>query len=98
MAASFALILLSLPLAAFQSANLDNLYQSNQWFDFRDAVLQTRAPAFYRGELAMAFHDWAQAEKELSAAMKATGNPAQYLEAAMGLQEIYSLTGRYKDA
>ncbi len=63
MRALAALVLFSALLPAFQPSTLDNLYQSNLWFDFRDAMLQSQAPAFYRGQLALAFHDWPQAEK-----------------------------------
>jgi len=91
---------------ADRTADLDNLYQSSQWFAFRDAVLQGPAPGFYRGELALAFHDWAQAEKELSAVMKSGASSggrsetdfAQAFEAGLGLLKIDMLSGRYRDA
>lgn len=86
------------PAAAQVSTGLDNLYQSNRWFEFRDAVLHApEASPFYRGELALAFHDWPQAEKELQAAMRPGGDPMESFEAGMGLLRIYEITGRRKD-
>jgi len=83
--------------AADRAAELDNLYQSNQWFQFRDAMLRGPASAFHRGELALAFRDWPQAEKEFSAAMKPGADPLQAFEAGWGLLQIYDLSGRRKD-
>jgi hypothetical protein len=91
------ILLFQLPAAA-ATEDLDGLYQSNRWFDFRDAMLRQTAPAFYRGELALAFHDWEQAEKELLAVLKSSDDPVQAFEAGLGLQEIYELSGRLKDA
>ena len=72
--------------AAQVSTDLDNLYQSNRWFEFRDAMLRApQAAPFYRGELALGFNDWPQAEKDLQTAMKSSADPGQAFEAGMGL-------------
>ncbi len=81
-----------------RAGELDNLYQSNRWFEFRDAMLHDPPPTpFYRGQLALAFHDWPQAEKDLLAAMKPGADPMQAFEAGMGLLRIYEFSGRRKD-
>ena len=77
---------------------LDNLYQTDRWFEFRDAVLSAPAPAFYRGAVAFAFHDWDQAEKDLRPVFEspASGDDGmtQALEAGLWLLEIYERSGR----
>lgn len=81
-----------------QPASLDALYQSNQWFEFRDAMVSQPAPShFYRGILAYAFHDWSEAEKQLQAATKEK-DAIQAFEAALRLEQIYQLSGRRKEA
>ena len=84
--------------SAAQVTNLDNLYQSNRWFEFRDAMLRApQAPPFYRGELALGFNDWPQAEKDLQTAVKSSADPMQAFEAGIGLLRMYDITGRRKD-
>jgi len=91
-------VALAWPAAAQVSKNLDNLYQSNGWFEFRDAMLRApEAAPFYRGELALGFHDWPQAEKDLRTAMQSSADPMQVVEAGIGLLRIYDLAGRRKD-
>ena len=87
---------------------LDSLYETNQWFQLRDAVRNDKtAPAFYRGVVDLAFHDWEQAEKNLrTAANSAPGtatveNMDSASESALAMEalsDLYFLTGRYKDA
>lgn len=82
-----------------QSADLDNLYQSNRCFEFRDALSSQASPsALYRGELALAFHDWHEAEKQFTALMKSTSDPGQAFEAELALQKIYAFSGRFRTA
>jgi len=88
--------------------SLDSLYEANQWFQLRDAVHNDKtAPAFYRGIVELAFHDWEQAERDLRTAADST--PAtvtidtvdQASEAASAmdaLSDLYALAGRYKEA
>jgi hypothetical protein len=78
---------------ADRTAQLDQLYRAGRWFDLRDAVLEGPATAFYRGQVSLAFHDWPQAEKDLSAAFKAGS-----FEAGLGLLRLYELSGRRQDA
>ena len=85
--------------SASQSPELDRLYQSNRWFEFRDAMQRAPNPsAFHKGQLALAFHDWPEAEKQLSSVMRARKDAAEAFESALGLQQIYTLSGRLKDA
>ena len=89
---------LAWPAAAQVSTDLDNLYQSNRWFEFRDAMLRApQAAPFYRGELALGFNDWPQAERDLQTAMKSSADPAQAFEAGMGLLRMYDIAGRRTD-
>src|SRR5215472_5795369 len=89
---------LASPAAAQVSTDLDALYQSNSWFEFRDAMLRApEAAPFYRGELALGFHDWPQAEKDLRTAMQSSADPMRVVEAGMGLLRMYDITGRRRD-
>src|SRR5215471_506600 len=88
---------LASPAAAQVSTDLDNLYQSNRWFEFRDAMLRApQAASFYRGELALGFNDWPQAERHLQTAMISSPDPGQAFEAGMGLLRMYDIAGRRK--
>ncbi len=80
--------------APLVAGELDDLYQSGRWFEFRDAILQAKTPPapFYRAQLAYAFHDWDQAEKGFQAALKS--DPAHWADTLAGLRWIYQLTGR----
>ncbi len=90
--------LLTAAIFAAGSDNLDDLYQSGRWFEFRDAMAKQPSPSpFYRGELALAFRDWPEAEKQLSIAMRDHRGPAHAFAAAMGLQKLYAFSGRWKD-
>jgi hypothetical protein len=89
---------LASPAAAQVSTDLGNLYQSNRWFEFRDAMLRApRAAPFYRGKLAMGFNDWPHAERDLRMVMKSSADPGQAFEAGMGLLRMYDIAGRRKD-
>jgi hypothetical protein len=87
---------------------LDSLYETNQWFQLRDAVRKDKtAPAFYRGMVGLAFHDWEQAERNLRAAansapravtVETMDQASQSALAMEALSDLYFLTGRYKDA
>lgn len=93
---------------AASESSLDSLYESNQWFQLRDAVRSDKtAPAFYRGIVELAFHDWEQAERDLRAAADAapktvtveTVDQASQAALAMeALSDLYALAGRYKEA
>ncbi len=97
-AVALAARILTAQTATHRAGELDNLYQSNRWFDFRDAMLHSPPPSpFYRAQLALAFHDWPQAEKDFLAAMKPGVDPMQAFEAGMGLLRIYEFSGRRKD-
>jgi hypothetical protein len=87
---------------------LDSLYEANQWFQLRDAVRNDKtAPAFYRGVVELAFHDWENAERDLRAAADSapatvtvdTVDRASEAASAMdALSDLYALAGRYKEA
>ena len=108
-AARWLIPLIAWTAASAQTANpLDTLYESNQWFQLREALdRQPNTPVFYRGAVELAFHQWEQAERDLRAA--ADDQPAsitvdsmdQASRAALAMKSLadfYSLTGRYKDA
>lgn len=44
--------------AGGRDPDLRSLYETHQWFRLRDAVRETKAPAFYRGAVACAFDDF----------------------------------------
>ena len=75
------------------------LYESDEWFALRDAVTRdTRAPAFYRGMVEAAFHNWPRAEKDLNSVLRAGADPMQALEAGLALERMYMMSGRLREA
>ncbi|HLJ48576.1 MAG TPA: aspartyl protease family protein [Bryobacteraceae bacterium] len=80
------------------TADLDNLYLTNQWFQLRDAVIEKKVPAFYKGAVAVAFNDPEQAAAELGTVIKSEPNSQRAFEASLWLQRMYALLGRRKDA
>ncbi len=90
-----------LAVAAVQASGpgeLDNLYQTNEWFRFRDAVASPDTPAFYRGLAAAAFYDLPAALEILGPIAKSAPEPLQQFEAAMVVQRLYMMEGRRREA
>jgi len=93
-----AIVCLSMALAA-GAQTLDTLYQSGEWFQFRDAMAREIKPsAFHRAMLALAFHDWDLAQKESRSLLRPDADPAQAVETALGLEQVYTMSGRFQDA
>ncbi len=90
------------------AAELDVLYETNQWFQLRDSIeSDPAAPVFFRGAAELAFHQWEPAERDLRAAADAvpatvtvdTMDQASRAALAMkSLSDLYGLMGRYKEA
>ncbi len=80
------------------TADLENLYLTNQWFQLRDAVVEKKVPGFYSGLIAVAFNDPERAEAELGTVMKAEPGTQRVFEASLALQRMYALLGRRRDA
>jgi predicted aspartyl protease len=99
--------LIATALGAYDQS-IESLYEANQWFQLREAVRNDpTAPPFYRGVAALAFHDWETAEHQLNLAAESaprsvnTENMDLASQAALALDaltDLYSLTGRYKEA
>jgi predicted aspartyl protease len=88
---------LACPARAQSSDQLKTLYDAHQWFQLRAAV-GTDASAFYRGVVAFAFDDRAQAEKNLEAQIASAPNSDETYQAREFLTYLYIRAGRYRRA
>lgn len=80
------------------ASQLQTLYDSHQWFAFRDATEQGKAPLFYRGATEAAFNQIKLAQKNLSAVIKAAPHSHDAHEAHEMLAEMYFRNGLYREA
>ncbi len=84
--------------------SLDRLYKQEHWFEFRDSLFALSAgpSPFYRGALAFAFRDWANAEEDLEPLVQSglhTGKSLdRSIQAAAWLFRIYAASGNYQKA
>jgi predicted aspartyl protease len=84
--------------AATSNEEFRALYDAREWFRLRDAVAGTDAPPFYRGAVALAFHESSTAEKYLRQAIKSAPASREAIDARRLLATSYSLAGRYRRA
>ena len=84
--------------ASSQNAKLKSLYEAHQWFELRDAIQPTMAPAFYLGVVASAFNDVKLAEKYLQAVIKSAPQSVEAFDARELLIYVYMRSGRFRQA
>ena len=83
---------------ALDEAALRQLYDSNSWFDLRDAIEGVKAAALYHGAVAVAFNRVGDGEKYLVQAMREAANTEAANEARGLLALLYVRLGRSSDA
>ncbi|HUL71867.1 MAG TPA: aspartyl protease family protein [Vicinamibacterales bacterium] len=79
-------------------ANFRELYDTNRWFELRNAIDGKTAPALYRGAVASAFNRIEEAEKYLRQAVRESPDPHAANEARGLLALLYVRLGRSSDA
>lgn len=95
---ALAAVAIAVRLSATADADaLATLYEAHDWFALRDAV-HDDSPALYRGAVASAFNDAANARKYLDEAIAAAPGSDQATEARGLLIYLYQRERRYADA
>jgi predicted aspartyl protease len=79
-------------------AELQTLFQTNRWYELREALGALPGSPFYRGAVACAFHEAATCEQSLHAAIRRTPDSDQAYSARGLLTYHYSRTGRPRQA
>ncbi|MBV9406964.1 MAG: retroviral-like aspartic protease family protein [Acidobacteriaceae bacterium] len=88
----------SVALWAQASPDLKQLYDRHEWFLLRDALTRDpSAPALYRGAVAAAFNNVAEAQQLLKAVMD-KGSDSEADDANKWLMYLYVRTGQYQKA
>ena len=77
--------------------SLRRLYERHSWFELRDAVAGKAPPALYSGAVASAFNRTAQAEKDLTRAVREFSATEAANEAREALASLYMRLGRSSD-
>jgi predicted aspartyl protease len=80
------------------SQELDALYVGHHWFQFRDASVSLKMPAFYQGVVAAAFNQPEAAEKFLQRTIHAVPTSYDASEARHLLIHLYMRTAQYSKA
>ena len=80
------------------AAALRRLYDTNSWFELREAVEGTNKAPLYKGAVAAAFNHVVEAEKYLRQAMREAPNALEANEARGLLVVLYVRLGRSSDA
>lgn len=78
--------------------DLKALYEARQWFQLRQAVEATRAPAFYRVVVACAFNDVTRAEKHFKQVLKAAPHSSEAFDCHGMLAYALARAGHYRQA
>jgi Aspartyl protease len=81
----------------FDSAAVRRLYEAHSWFELRDAIQRTEAPALYRGAVASAFNHASDAETYLNRAVREASTAEVANEAREALANLYMRLGRSSD-
>ena len=82
-------------LAAHPAADLDQLFQSHQWFELQSAVTD-RSPSLMRAAVATAFNDPQTAERLLREVIRSAPTSNDADEAYDLLLRIYMRSGQYR--
>jgi predicted aspartyl protease len=82
---------------AAEPENLRALYDTRQWFALRDRIADG-GPPFYRGAVALAFHDEASAEREFAVLSRSAPRSWDAAEAHSLLATWRAFTGRHRSA
>jgi predicted aspartyl protease len=80
------------------TAGLKSFYDSHRWFELRDKVARTNAPAFYKGAVATAFNRTPEAETDLRAIISDDRSGDFGFEARELLIAFFYRTGKYHEA
>ncbi len=78
--------------------SLEQLLEAGRWFELRDALEGTDAPALYRGAVAVAFHRVEDAEASLRQAIREASNVDIANQARELLAVLYLRLGRSSEA
>jgi predicted aspartyl protease len=79
-------------------ATLKSLYDAHRWFELRESITKTTAPAFYQGAVACAFNDLHRCEKKLASIIESPGQSDNAIEAHRLLAAAYLRLGKYREA
>lgn len=78
--------------------DLKSLYETRRWTGLYTAVNGSKGNDLYRGAVAVAFHQTAQAEKSLRSVIRAQPKSDEAFQAYGLLGELYITTGQYRRA
>jgi predicted aspartyl protease len=81
-----------------ESTDLESLYKSREWFELRDAVRASNAPAFYRGAVACGFGDLQEARQQFTSVIKSAPKSEKAYQSRNMLAYLYFRTGQYRHA
>ncbi len=73
-----------------------SLYETGQWFALRDVVARGGASDFYRGAVALSFHDVQSAKRTFASVIKVAPSSWEATEAHRLLARWYAMTGRHQ--
>lgn len=81
---------------AQDQADLKALHDAHRWIELREALGRVEGPTLYRGAVANAFHDLAQAERILRSIIRSQPRSEDAYEAHRILSRLYLRTGQYR--
>ncbi|MGC9973047.1 MAG: aspartyl protease family protein [Bryobacteraceae bacterium] len=80
------------------SAGVTSSYEAHRWFELRDAVVDAKAPTFYRGIVASAFNQAREAEKRFRSVIRIAPESEQAYAARAQLVYLHWRAGRNREA